>query len=92
MSCTVSKKYNQYIGKTRDYLIIVQGTPSDIKKDTAVGEQIAYWKELKLHNPKYLSVTEIVTFYVDNKSEVYKWSKRKYKQARPTPKPQLAIE
>ncbi len=92
VSCTASKKYNQYIGKSRDYLVIVEGTPSNIKNDTAVGEQIAYWKEVKLHNPKYLSVTKIVTFYVDTKSEVYKWSKRKYKRTYPPSRPQLAIE
>ncbi len=64
LSCSVSKNYDKYIGQTRDYLISFEGTPSDIKRDTAVGEQIAYRKNFRLHNPKYLSVTDIVTFYV----------------------------
>ncbi|MEO7446197.1 MAG: hypothetical protein ABIT96_04940 [Ferruginibacter sp.] len=92
MSCTASKNYNQYIGKTRDSLVSVEGTPTVIKNDTAVGEQLAYWKEIKMHNPKYSSVNEIVTFYIDDKNEVYKWTKGKYKNAGPTPKPKLGIE
>ncbi len=88
----MSKNYDKYIGQTRDYLISFEGTPSDIKRDTAAGEQIAYRKNFRLHNLKYLSVTEIVTFYVNSKSEVYKWSKGKYKQTRLTAKPHLAIE
>lgn len=91
-SCSVSKKYDHYVGKTKDDLMNFEGTPSDIRSDTTMGEQIIYMKNIKFHNPKYLSVTEIITFYIDRESKVYKWSRWKYKETPPTAKPQSAID
>jgi hypothetical protein len=90
-SCLGSKKYDSYIGKTRDYLITIEGKPSDIKTDT-LGAKLFYWKTVKVHNPKYSTVTKIVTFYVNNNDEVYKWSAWKDKETGPTGKPPMAIE
>jgi hypothetical protein len=91
-SCLASKKYDNYIGKTRDYLVTVEGKPVDIKTDTLTGAKLSYWKAVKVHNPKYSSVTKIVTFYVNNNNEVYKWSTWKDKETGPTGKPPMAIE
>jgi hypothetical protein len=53
LSCTPTKKYNGYIGKSKHFLINAEGVPSSARIDSSEGEIISYWKGVKLHTPKY---------------------------------------
>ena len=92
LSCSASKKYNRYIGQTKDYLISAEGTPGEIKTDTIGNERIIYLKKVKLHNPRYSSVTNFITFYIDSANKVSRWTKYTFKETPPTDKPKMAMD
>jgi hypothetical protein len=66
-SCGAAKKYAVILEKQKNDLINFEGSPSNIREDTIQDEMLVYWQGVRLHNPKYTSVTRIITFYINDK-------------------------
>lgn len=73
-SCSANKKYQSFVGKNKEYLLLHKGQPSAIKPDGKGGEILIYWMRKKYHHQNFDDIAVLHSFYIDSKEKIYNYS------------------